>query len=430
MGRFSAAATWLLTRALVLWLFFGHEAWVTGDVAYFAASLSAVPEVGLEATLVEYPLPGVVLVALPWLVAEWVGAAGVYAFLVMVLALVTDAAFTALLHHTGRGRRSAMWTWLLAVPLLGATTYARFDLVPGILAGTALLLLAAHPRVAAVCGAVATGLKFWPALLLPALAAPRRSRGPVLIVVALVGVLLAGASVVVAGWSRLVSPLTWQGERGLQVESVAATPAMLGWAIAPERFTVGFSEFNAFEVHGPGADVLLRLSQLGTLAVVVGLAVLWVRALRLGDGLDGEAVTWTCLAAVTGFLVTSKVLSPQYLLWLLPLAAAGLVASGTGSVGDPDAGPSRRLVWWSAALLAATAATHLVFPTFYGGITTHQPWSVWVVALLAARNLVLVWLLVHAAAEAWLRTSPSGQRGMPLDRQPPGPAAKDARTLR
>ena len=51
-------------------------------------------------------------------------------------------------------------------------------------------------------------------------------------------------------------------------------------AIAPERFTVGFSEFNAFEVHGPGADVLLRLSQLGTLAVVVGLAVLWVRAWR------------------------------------------------------------------------------------------------------------------------------------------------------
>ena len=139
MRALGTTSAWLLTRILVLWLLVGRESWVTGDVAYFAQSLAAVPDAGLGRTLVEYPLPGVVLVALPWLLAEWSGLPGAYAALVAVFALAADAAFTVLLVplRRRRRRRAALAVWLLAVPLLGATTYARFDLVPGILAGVA-----------------------------------------------------------------------------------------------------------------------------------------------------------------------------------------------------------------------------------------------------------------------------------------------------
>ena len=115
---------------------------------------------------------------------------------------------------------------------------------------------------------MATALKLWPVLVLPALAACPAVRRLVLVVVAAVGALLAGATVVLAGWSRLVSPLTWQGERGLQVESVPATPAMLGWVLAPERFTVSFSAYNAFEVTGPGVGALLAAAEVAALLLV------------------------------------------------------------------------------------------------------------------------------------------------------------------
>ncbi len=170
------AAGWVVTRALVVWLYLDSQSWVTGDADYFASSLSSVPDVGLARTLVEYPLPGVAVLAFPWLVVSVLGMSDAYAEAVLVLSVLADAAFTVLLWSTGgRRRRAALTAWVLAVPLLGATAYARFDLVPGVLTGTALLLLVRRPRMAAAAAALATGLKLWPALVLPALAVPPSS---------------------------------------------------------------------------------------------------------------------------------------------------------------------------------------------------------------------------------------------------------------
>jgi hypothetical protein len=399
---------WVVTRGFVLWQLQGPHGWVGGDVAYFDASLARLAEHGPANVLVEYPLPGVALVALPWLLTGGGGNPEAYADMVVAFALVTDIAFGLLLAHVaGPTRRPAVLVWLAAVPLLGATAYARFDLVPGILAGVGLLLLGQAPRVAAGAAAVATGLKLWPALLLPALAAPTRSRRGVLFVVVSVGVLLAGTSVALAGWARLVSPLTWQADRGLQVEGVLATPAMVGWALAPEHFAVAYGPFNAFEVTGPGVDALTAASGLLSVLLVPALGLLWLRAWRQGTAVRADDVAWLALAAVAVFMVTSKVLSPQYLLWLLPAAAAALAV-----VDQP-----RRLRRWSVVLLVATGLTQVVFPIGYAGIVEPQPWSPWVVLVLAVRNLLLVWLLVDAVAEVLRR-----QRGMALDRQPPGPA--------
>ncbi len=201
MSTTSTGVLWLVTRVPVVLLLIGPHAWVTGDIGYFAGSLGRLADDGMARTLVEYPLPGVALVAFPWFVAESVGLPDLYAGLVMVLAASTDAAFTALLRRNDTSPRSlATWVWLLAVPLLGATTYARFDLVPGILAGVAVLVLASHPRLAAAAAAVATGLKLWPVLLLPAITAPRRNRWSSVTVVAVIGSLLAATSVLLGGW--------------------------------------------------------------------------------------------------------------------------------------------------------------------------------------------------------------------------------------
>lgn len=390
---------WLATRGLVVWLLEGRHAWVVGDLEYFSDSLAAVDELGLARTLVEYPLPGVVVVAVPWFLERLLGDTIGYDDVVLGLSLLADAAFTVLLAVTvHRRRRAALATWLLAVPLLGATTYARFDLAPGLLVGAALVLLGSRPRIAAGAAALATGLKLWPAFVLPALAARTASRRTVLLVVATVGGVLAGLSLVLAGWGRLFSPLGWQAERGLQIEAVAATPAMVGWALSPASFDVVFTEHNAFEVLGPGTTTMLLVSEVLSLAALGLLLVLWGAAFRHGSRLDLDTVVWLALAAVGLFVVTSKVLSPQYLLWLLPAAAVG---AGTAR--------SRSAVVWAALLLVATAATQLVFPELYGHLTRVGEHSGTAVLVLALRNLLLVLLTGWALAAAVRGVSAAGR---------------------
>jgi hypothetical protein len=407
------AVLWLATRAWVLFLLLGPHSWVGGDVSYFAQSLQALGRQGLSQTLVEYPVPGVALLALPWLAVEAVGRPQWYAGLVVVLALATDAGFLVLLRGLPGGRRPApVLCWLLAVPLLGATTYARFDLLPGVLVGVALLLLRSRPGLAGAAAALATGTKLWPALVLPALGAPRVRRSRFVTVLAGVGAVLAVGSLLAAGWSRLVSPLGFQAGRGLQIEAVLATPAMLAWAREPGRYAVGYSQHNAFEVSGPGVGLLLAGTDLLSVLLVLALLLLWWRAWASGGALRPETVGWLVLAAVTGFVVTSKVLSPQYLLWLLP-AAAALLAT---------AGPKRRtLSVWVGVLLVATGLTQLVFPVFYGQLVRPGQWSGPVVLLLAARNLLLVWLALSAWTAAWRRVGAQDQRGRALERHAPGP---------
>ncbi len=411
------AAAWLVSRAALVWLLLGPQSWVGGDVTYFEASLAVVDDVGLGRTLVEYPLPAVAVVAAPWLLALVSGLP--YAVLLLAAAAATDLAWTVALARASRGWLPAL-VWVAAVPLLGTTAYARFDLLPGVLAGAAVLYAATRPRVAGTLVAAATAVKLWPAVLLPPLLAVARPRRDVAVAVAVTGGLLAALTVVLAGWDRLWSPLTYQAERGLQVESVAATPAMLAWWLVPGRWNVAYAPSKAFEVTGPGVDVLLAVTTLAAVLYVAGLALAGRRLWQVRDAVRPRTVVWWGLAAVTGFVVTGKVLSPQYLLWLLPLAAAGLVVA--------DSGPLRR---WTASLLLAAALTQVVFPTTYGAVTTGVGGPVWVpVVALAVRNVLMVQLLVVAGTQLWRALEADRQRGSALARQAPGPQAWGVRTRR
>ena len=410
---------WVATRALLVWLLSGPQEWVSGDVSYFDASLDALGATGLADTLVEYPVPAVGVVALPWLAAQLAGAAAAYGLLLMGAAALTDLTFTVLLARTGDRRMLPVGVWLLAVPLLGVTTYARFDLLPGVLCGTAVLLVARHPRTASVCVAVATGVKLWPALVVPALLAVARPRHAAAVVLVGTGLVLAAVSVLLGGWGRLLSPLTYQSDRGLQIEAVLATPVMLGWGLDPARWTVAYAPSKSYEVAGPGVSVLLATSTLLTVLYVAALGLAWARLWRVRDVVSGRTAVWLVLAAVTGFVVVGKVLSPQYLLWLLPVAAAGL------AVAD-----SRSLRVWTAGLLLAAGLTQVVFPGYYVEITFREDRAWLPLAALGLRNAVMVLLLAAASVASWRGLREDSQRGIVLERQPPGPARNDGRALR
>ena len=402
MGVWATARWWVLTRSAAIVIFILEGARARNDVWYFSRSLGHLHHRGLGHTLVEYPLPAVAVIAVPWLVARAVGLAHAYVPLFAAAALTTDAVFTLLLAKLGVDR-SGVAFWLLGVPLLGAMSYFRFDPLPAVLVGVAVLLLASRPRLAMLCVSVATAVKLWPALAIPPLLAGLRRRWQGAGVVLVAGGVLAGVTVVVAGWARLVSPLTYESDRGLQIESVWATPAMVAWSLASGgRFTTHF-RFHSWEVFGPWVHALLTVSSVSLLVLAVALVALWWRLLRHPTPLSGERVVWATLAGVSGFLVVGKVLSPQYLIWLLAIAAAGLAVTGAGS---------QRLVRWTTVLLVAAGLTQLVFPISYAGLHHHDWHTPYAVPLLVLRNGALLWLLGVAWVNAW-RPDPTQPREVP-----------------
>ena len=415
------ALAWLVLRGWVVVLYgfpaaaaawfgwSGAEWGVVGDVTYYRDSLDTLASEGVEGTMVEYPVPALLLLWIPHAAIGLLGLGGdAFVVAVLVMAALTDLLFMMLLvlgrhgEHPRFGISGAEALWLVAVPALGATAYARFDLFPGIMVGLAVLYAASRPKVAAAFAAFATGAKYWPILVIPALAATRRARKPVVVTVAITGVALAGLSLALGGWDRLMTPLGYQGDRGLQIESVFATPAMVAWGHGSTDYVVDYTEWKAYDVSGPTVEALLLAA---TIASVVGAALVivwWVLAWRRlggrrGEPPDGdpgspteETIVWLVLATVAAFLVTNKVLSPQYLLWLLPATAAGRVLLRGRA--------RRRLGFWSVVLVAATLLTHEIFPRMYGYMLTYnETGSPRITEVLAWRNGLLLLLFLYAA---------------------------------
>ncbi|MGH3351115.1 MAG: glycosyltransferase 87 family protein [Nocardioides sp.] len=408
---------WLVTRGWVVVLYgfpsaaegwfdwSGAEWGVVGDVNYYRESLDALATEGVAGTLVEYPVPALLLLWIPYAAINLLGLSG-DAFVVAVLAMaaLTDLLFMALIvrnrraEHPRLGVSGAEALWLAAIPALGATAYARFDLFPGIMVGLAVLYAVRKPKVAAAFAAFATGAKYWPILVIPALAASRRARKRVILTVAITGTALAGLSLVLGGWDRLMTPLTYQSERGLQIESVFATPAMVAWGHGSAGYVVDYTEWKAYDISGPTVGALLLAATIASVVAAALVIVWWVLAWRRlgmqqsrrnGDATE-ETIVWLVLATVAAFLVTNKVLSPQYMLWLLPAAAAGMVLL--------QGRARRRLGVWSLVLVVATLLTHEIFPRMYGYMLTYNDiGSPWITEVLAWRNGLLVLLFLYAA---------------------------------
>jgi len=398
-GGRSVVVAWLATRVLAIVLLVVAERLMVGDVWYYRREIDALPDAGMGGTLVEYPTPVVWLLGLPYLLGAGTSAGYLVVFVGSMLAL--DAAFTLALTRAGGGRRTAaVDLWLVFVPLLGPLVYVRFDMLPTVLVGAALLAVRRRPATAGGLIAGGAAVKLWPAILIVPLvsgaAATRRALGGF----AAACLVLAGGALLGGGWDRLVSPLRWQADRGLQIESVWAAVPMAGRMADRGRWTVGLSEFNAFEILGPGVDAWLTVS---TVATVLGLgliAALLVRTWRAAPGAD--AVALVMLAVVTVMIVVNKTLSPQYLLWFGAPCAAALLAR-------PDPGPAlRRIV---GLLMALALLTHVLYPYVYDGLIGQWGDAGVVATTLAllVRNGLLLALTGLIVAEAWRATARAGR---------------------
>lgn len=404
-GGKTVVIAWLATRVLMLAVLALFERFITGDVFYYHRKITALFEVGLPGTLMEYPTPVVWILTLPYGLSLGNGWGYVVVFALFMLAL--DAALTyALWRSAGRRHDVAVDFWIVFVLFVGPLSYMRFDMIPAVLAGGALLAARTKPWVAGALTGLGAAIKLWPALLIPALLARKETRKPTAIGFVVVGFGLALLSLLTGGITRLFSPLTWQSGRGLQIESIWASPLMLLRMLDPSRWVVEISRYQAYEIFGSGVGGWQTVSDVATVLGLVGIVLLWVRAFRVRDGVSPVAVALVVLATVAVVIITNKTLSPQYILWLGGPVAALLLLRNQATTPDRLRGWVPRI---GVATLVLALLTQLVYPLLYDGYLgfTTPTWLVIATLVTALRNLGLLVFTVLTVVLAWRATSSS-----------------------
>jgi hypothetical protein len=257
---------------------------------------------------------------------------------------------------------------------------ARFDLVPAALVLAAVLAReAARSATWSALLGVATAVKAYPLLLYPALG--RGESRPLRAIVAGTVPLVLAAALVVAWGDEFGSAIDYHSGRDLQIETLGSSALLVAHLFGADAgFTTGGGSYN---VDAPGDEIARALTialLLVGYALVVWAAWRWRPAPLIGA---------TAVLAVA--VCFSPVLSPQFLLWLLPVSAAAF------GLGAPN-----------LILLAAVVLTQIFLSRYH---LVEQLDAGFVLPLAARNALLLAYVAAVAlslrsgspAAPAWAR---------------------------
>ncbi|MFI8822201.1 glycosyltransferase 87 family protein [Streptomyces sp. NPDC053431] len=304
----------------------------------------------------------------------------------VLLTLVADLAIIAALARADSARLThGAWYWVLGLPLLLHIPLARYDVQTTALAVLALLAFTARSPAAHRLGGALAGLgamvKVWPALALIGTPRGRTTRDAWTAAAVAAVTLLAMLALL---FSEPLGFLRQQGDRGVQIESLGGTGLALAKAAGIWPGGVEF-RYGAFEYVGPYVSTVGHLALLLTALAFIWLLLWRVRAARWTAATPLDAA----LAAVLLFTVTSRVISPQYMIWLLGLAAVCLTSRDT--VMRPVA----------LLLLPAAALSALAYPVLYADVVLgHWPG----LGVLVLRNVLLLAAAALAARRLWTST--------------------------
>jgi hypothetical protein len=281
------------------------------------------------------------------------------------------------------------WLWVLGLPLLGPLSWVRLDIVPAV-ATIWAIVAAATSRWAATASLLSFGAltKVYPAFLLPAawkIAYRRRA-----FLLGVVGILfLATLPLIRSVDDMLDSVAVYHLQRGIQAESLWANGLFIAHRLGGYPVKVVF-EFGSDHVASSISPELQRVStMLSVLALLPGILFASRRANR-GDAKTLAAIMFTTVSLL---LIAGRVLSPQYMLWLIALGAATACVPNT-----PIRGPV-------LLMLPTAAATQLVFPFLTTPLVSPDMSALVILALvlLTIRNALLLLIAGWSLAVLWKR---------------------------
>ncbi len=348
-------------------------------------------EPGPGQAVLEYPvLTGVFMYVAAW-VTRLLSGDSLTFFAVNVVGMSALLAWTIV--STGRTVARRPWDALMVAlaPVVALAGFVNWDLLAVALTSASLAAWSRrHPAVAGMWFGLAVAAKFYPLVLLGpiALLCARRGQWRALggfLTGALGSWLVVSVPVMLAnfeGWSRFY---TFSRERGMDFGSPWYALSLIG-------------------VELP-AEILNPLASGSFLVACAGIAWLALRA--------PEPPRLAALAFLTvgAFVLTNKVYSPQYVLWVLPLAVM--------------ARPRwRDLLIWQAA----ESAYFVGIWWFLVGFGTQDKGlhEGWYVAATAAHWLATAWLMCLVVRDVWLPAhDPVRTDGFVEDTDDPGGGVLD-----
>jgi len=261
----------------------------------------------------------------------------------------------------------------------------RFDLWPAVLVLVAVVAVMYGRRTVGLAAlGVGTAAKLYPLALVPLVLLLRRDRTRVhrdlaivlgaMLAFALPFALLAPRGIVRVGWLL--------ARRELQVESLGASILLAAHRLGvyEPKLYYSFGLGNSWDLEG---SVPAIVAVVGSLAQAVALAAVWFAFARSPRG--PHELLLAVAASVVGFVAFGKVLSPQYMVWVL--AAVPLVVGRVARFTLP-------------AAVVAALLTRSLYRVGYSDLLEAGPWS-WVVL---ARNIVLVAIFAALVLELVARS--------------------------
>jgi hypothetical protein len=403
------AIAWVIVFQVFVAQKWGYVPWLGSDTAYYA-------DRGLRVTFgqwpytefpFEYPPLSLLFFVLPPLRGTLAAYHAWFGAQMIVIDAITAIVTTVVAAHIWPGLArplAAAVALAVAVIAAGAVAIDRFDgAVALVLAVAMLCLVYRRWALAGLVIGLGFSLKLMPIVLLPLVLVLARTRRRVVWTTVMALVAAAGPFLpfLIHDAAGVRSSLFGaQIGRGLHIESVAASPFLLLQVLRPGTVMI-VPPSASLTISGSGTGLV---ESLAPLTVLLLLTVAYWAVWRARETLRSrpEGIPVAALAVVLAALCGNKVLSPQHLLWILPLVALCLV--------------SRPLLPKVAAglLLCACVLTQIEYPGMYWRQVDLDPTPLLVIA---ARNALLAAAFVVAVAAVWkLRPAEPGVCSSAADR--------------
>lgn len=331
----------------------------------------------------EYPPVSLIFFGLPRMITS---SDTLYTTIFQYEVLVFDIIGLLLVFDIGRRLGAPSWRPLLIYTLgvlaVGPIIIQTFDIFPAVMTLAAIYLfwLGKH-RASWAMLALGMLTKIYPIVIAPIFLLIyfrdrqfKQIRDGLLVFCAVC--LIIVLPFVILGSDSILSLVNYHSQRGIQIESTYSAIILV---LAKMGFTTVQTElaFGSSNVVNPAAPVLAQFSTYVTALSL--LVVYWFiyRQVQLGKSQFIHLGAYAMLALVTT-IATSKVLSPQYLVWLMPLFP---IVCGR----------------WRTPILTTFiivgVLTYYIYPWAYAKLLHFQATTV---AILLVRNILLVLLAVLA----------------------------------
>ena len=324
-----SVSRYVLFLIITLVLPYPEGIWLKGDVdLYNFWSQGLVKGIfPIDDSMWQYPpLAGIVFAIPQWIVGNsltgFIAFMAIFDLLILITLLTTGLnRFNTNSTTTSFHGLSGAWFWVLWPIVMGPLTLTRFDVVPTFFALLALIALSTknvRPYLSGFLISIGALVKLWPMLLLfiyPK-AVLRKVSASFISTTVLFLLFMSTWSVGFANF------LNNQSSRGLQVESIAASPFVLAKFLG-KNVEYPF-QYGSLEVNAQFATQVALLLNLMTIIVFAIILLL-----NYQNKLNYLNLVDKALVIVMISISLSRVFSPQFWVWIGGLAALALISKET-----------------------------------------------------------------------------------------------------